>query len=142
MPDETIDACRNIIHVQIQLKPLWDNKMQKTLIIIFVMALAGCSSSRVEPILEYGIVQENSYIYKVSATRSNGLPTDLEDANQEVHAKAMDFCAKEDRVVEIDSLARFEEDYGRPASATLRFRCVKSDKPESDKTESPQKSPG
>jgi len=104
--------------------------MQKTLIIISVMVLAGCSSSRVEPVLEYGIVQENSYIYKVSAVRSGGAPTDLEEATQEVHTKAGEFCAKQERIVEIDSLARFEEDYGRPASATLRFRCIVSDKPE------------
>jgi len=106
--------------------------MQKTLIsFIFLTALAGCSTSpRVEPILEYGIVQENSYIYKVTATRSSGAANDLEEANREVHDKAGEFCAKQDRVVEIDSLARFEEDYGRPASATLRFRCVVPDKAE------------
>jgi hypothetical protein len=110
--------------------------MQKSLIIFSMMVLAGCSSPGGEThggetVMEHGVVQVNSYIYKVSATRSNGASTDLEDARQQVYSEASAFCAKQDRVVETDSLARFEEDVTRPASATLRFRCVKPDTPES-----------
>jgi len=105
--------------------------MQKKLIIFSMVALAGCSSSGVEPFMEHGVVQVNSYIYEDSAARSNGAPNDLEDATQQVYSEAKAFCAKRDRIVETDSLARFAEDIGRPASATLRFRCVKPDTPES-----------
>jgi hypothetical protein len=105
--------------------------MQKLLIIFSMMALAGCSSTGVETVMEHGVVQVNSYIYKVSATRSKGASTDLEDATQQDYSEAKAFCAKQDRVVETDSLARFEEDIARPASATLRFRCVKPDQAES-----------
>ena len=80
--------------------------------------------------MEHGVLQVNSYIFEVAATRSKGASTDLEDATQQDYSEAKAFCAKQDRVVETDSLARFEEDIGRPASATLRFRCVKPDQPE------------
>lgn len=105
--------------------------MQKTLITFSMMALSGCSSIGSGTFMEHGVVKVNSYLYEVVATRSNGASTDLEDARQQVYSEAKAFCAKQDGEVETDSLARFEEDIGRPASATLRFRCVKSDKPES-----------
>jgi hypothetical protein len=103
--------------------------MMKSLIIFSMMALAGCSNLGAGT-SSHGVVQLNSYLYEVAATRSNGSPTDLEDARQQVYSQAQAFCAKQGRVAETDSLARFEEDAGRPASATLRFRCVKGDKPE------------
>lgn len=81
--------------------------------------------------MEHGVIQVNSYIYEVAATRSKDASTDLEDATQQDYSEAKAFCAKQDRVVETASLARFEEDIARPASAALRFRCVKPDKPES-----------
>jgi hypothetical protein len=105
--------------------------MPNKLIIFSMMALAGCSSTGAGTFMEHGVVQINSYIYKDSAIRSNGAPNDLEDATQQVYSEARAFCAKQDRVVETDSLARFAEDIGRPASATLHFRCVKPDTPES-----------
>jgi len=107
------------------------NVMQKTLIIFSMMSLAGCSSPGGETVKEHGVVQVNSYMYEVAATRSKGVFTDLEDATLQVYSEAKAFCAKQERVVETDSLARFEEDIGRPASAALRFRCVKPDRPES-----------
>ncbi len=106
--------------------------MQKIFFILSLLALAGCSG------LGGGsVVQVNSYSYEVTAKRSNGVSSDLEDATQHVHTVADDFCAKQNGVAETLSLARFEEDLGRPASATLRFRCIKSDKPET-----PQKPQG
>jgi hypothetical protein len=105
--------------------------MQKTLIIFSMMALAGCSSTGTGTFMDHGVVKVNSYIYEVAATRSKGASTDLEDARQQVYSEANAFCAKQHQVVETDSLARFEEDIGRPASATLRFRCIKPDQPES-----------
>ena len=102
--------------------------MQKILIIFFMVALAGCSSAGLGSFNGHGVVQVNSYIYEVAATRSKGAQTDLEEAKQQVYLEANAFCRKQDRAVETDSLARLEGDTGRPASATLRFRCVKSDK--------------
>jgi len=104
--------------------------MKKTLIIFPMMALAGCSSPGAGTVKERGVVQVNSYLYEVASTRSRDASTDLEDARQQVYSEANAFCAKQDRVAETDSLARFEEDAGRPASATLRFRCVKPAQPE------------
>jgi hypothetical protein len=105
--------------------------MQKSLIIFSMMALAGCSNLGSGSFMDHGVVQVNSYLYEVAATRSKNASTDLEDAKQQVYSEANAFCAEQDGVAETDSLARFEEDAGRPASATLRFRCVKPDKPES-----------
>ena len=99
--------------------------MKKSLIIIPMMALAGCSGLGAGTSMGHGVTQYNSYLYEAVATRSTGAPTDLEDARQQVYAEAKAFCDKQNRVVETDSLARFEEDAGRPASATLHFRCVK-----------------
>ena len=62
--------------------------MQKTLIIFSMVALAGCSSSGVEPFMEHGVVQVNSYIYEDSAAMSKGTPNDLEDATQQVYSEA------------------------------------------------------
>ena len=105
--------------------------MKKTLIILPMMALAGCSSPGAGTVKERGVVQVNSYLYEVASTSSRDAPADLEDAKQQVYSEARAFCAKQGRVAETDSLARFEEDVGRPASATLRFRCVKPAQPES-----------
>jgi hypothetical protein len=102
--------------------------MQKILITFSMMVLAGCSSTGGPTIKEHGVVAINSYLYEVAATRSNGA-SDLEDVRNEVYTAAKAFCAKQARVVETDSLTRLQEDLGRPASATLRFRCVESDQP-------------
>ena len=104
--------------------------MKKTLIIFSMLALAGCSNLGAGT-SGHGVTKFNSYLYEVVATRSTGATTDLEDAKQQVYSEAKAFCDKQSRVVETDSLARFEEDVGRPASATLHFRCVKGDRPES-----------
>jgi hypothetical protein len=106
------------------------NIMKKSPIIFSMMALAGCSSTGTGTFMDHGVVKVNSYLYEVAATRSKGASTDLEDARQQVYSEANAFCAKQHQVVETDSLARFEEDIGRPASATLRFRCIEPDQPE------------
>jgi hypothetical protein len=103
--------------------------MKKILIIFSMTALAGCASTGVATVKEHGVVAINSYLYEVAATRMNGA-SDLEDVRQEVYTAANAFCAKQARVVETDSLTRLQEDLGRPASATLRFRCVESDQPQ------------
>jgi len=102
--------------------------MQKILIIFSMMVLAGCSSTGGATVKEHGVVAINSYLYEVAATRSNGA-SDLEDVRQQVYTAAKAFCAKQARVVETDSLTRLQEDMGRPASATLHFRCVEPDQP-------------
>jgi hypothetical protein len=116
------------------LKVMPINIMRRTLFILFLMELAGCSShgagTLAEPVIEDGVVKINSYKYKVSATGTKDSPTGLEDAVQQVYLQANAFCAKQERVAETVSLARLEEDYSRPASATLDFRCVKSGQPE------------
>jgi len=112
-----------------QRKPVRDDMMQKILIIFSMMVMAGCSSTGVETVKEHGVVAINSYLYEVAATRANGA-ADLEDVRQQVYTAARAFCAKQARVVETDSLTRLQEDLGRPASATLRFRCVESDQPQ------------
>lgn len=94
-----------------------------------MMMLAGCSSLGGGTAVEQGVVPVNSYMYKVSAIRSKDAATDLEEATQYVKSAAYAFCAKQDRVVEIDTLARLDADMGRPASAFLRFRCIRSDSP-------------
>lgn len=102
--------------------------MQKIPIIFSMMVLAGCASTGAATVKEHGVVAVNSYLYEVAATRSNGA-SDLEDVRQEVYTAARAFCAKQARIVETDSLTRLQEDLGRPASATLRFRCIESDQP-------------
>jgi hypothetical protein len=104
--------------------------MKNTPIIFSMVVLAGCASPGTGT-SGHGVTRYNSYLYEAVATRSTGASTDLEDARQQVYAEADNFCGKQNRVVETESLARFEEDAGRPASATLHFRCVKGDKPES-----------
>jgi hypothetical protein len=112
--------------------------MQKTLIILFMMALAGCSNTGTstsssaggEARKDSGIVKVNSYMYEVSATKSTGASTDMEDARQQVYAEAGAFCAKQDHGVETESIIRLDGDLGRPASATLRFRCIGPSKQE------------
>jgi hypothetical protein len=99
--------------------------MKKSLIIFSMMALAGCSTPGAGVVREHGVVPVDSYKYEVAATRSAGAATDLEDATQQVYAEAKTFCAKQGREAETISLARLEGDLGRPASATLLFRCVK-----------------
>jgi hypothetical protein len=101
------------------------NIMRSTLIILSLITLAGCSSLGAGVVRAHGVVAIDSYKYEVVATRSTGAATDLEVAELQVYSEAKAFCAKQDREVETVSLARFEEDLGRPASATLRFRCVK-----------------
>lgn len=90
--------------------------MRKISIIYFLVAMAGCSSSDVQ--------QVNSYMYQVASIRSNSDSTGMEEATRQVYSRAEAFCAKSERVVETDSLARFDQDMGRPGSATLRFRCI------------------
>ena len=104
--------------------------MKKTLIVFPMLVLAGCSSTGTGTVKEHGVVPVNSYLYEAAATKSTGAATDLEDAELQVYSEAKAYCAKQDRVVETASLARLEEDLSRPASATLRFRCVKPDKAE------------
>ena len=94
-----------------------NSPMQKIPVAIFVILLAGCADPGVERV--------NSYLYQVAATRSNADSTGMEEATRLVYAEARTYCAKQERIVETDTLARFDQDLGRPGSATLRFRCVK-----------------
>ncbi len=95
--------------------------MKRTLLVYSALAMAACTSTGTGS----DVVQVNSYIYMVSATRSSSVYTDLEEATKQVYSDASIYCAKKDRVAETDTLTRLDEDMGRPASATLRFRCIK-----------------
>jgi len=114
--------------------------MKKTPFILFMLVLTGCASNTTstdsgsssisatgtsgDSQKVSGIVQVNSYMYEVSAQKSTGAPTDMEDVRQQVYSEARAFCAKENVGVETVTIAWLYPDLGNPARAKLRFRCV------------------
>jgi len=112
--------------------------MKKTPFILFILVLTGCASntsntdsssfsgtgSSVDTQKVSSIVQVNSYMYEVSAQKSTGAPTDMEDVRQQVYLEARAFCAKENVGVETVTIVWLYPDMGNPARAKLRFRCV------------------
>jgi hypothetical protein len=99
--------------------------MKTILNIISMVALVGYANLSAGAEMEQGIEQVNSSLYKVTAKGAKATPMDMETLLNNAKSKAKAFCAKNKRVVEIDSIARLDADMGRPASATLLFWCNK-----------------
>jgi hypothetical protein len=101
------------------------NAMKRTLIIFSLMALASYSNLSGSTAMEQGVEQVNSSMYKVTAAGAKATPEDMEKLTNTATSKAKAFCAKNKRMVEINTITRLEADMGRPASSTLLFWCNK-----------------
>ena len=85
-------------------------------IAVVLVALAGCAST--------GVIQSGSDRYMVSKTSLKvgfGPPT---AAHAAISQEADDFCAKQNKKVEVVNANITHPALGRPGSATLEFRCI------------------
>jgi hypothetical protein len=88
---------------------------------ITLFVLTGCAST--------GIIQSGSDRYMVSKTSLQigfGAPTAV---HGEISQEANDFCAKQNKKMEIINTTITHPALGRPGSATLEFRCIAEEKP-------------
>jgi hypothetical protein len=86
------------------------------LLIITVVALVGCASTGVVP------MDKDTYmVSKRSAQVGFGPPV---TAKADVYREANEFCAKQEKKVETIDFQGTNSGFGRPASASLQFRCV------------------
>ena len=88
----------------------------KTWLVIVVLVLAGCSST--------GIVPMDKDTYMVSKRSAQVGFGPAIGAKADVYQEANDFCAKQNKKVETVKLETTDSGFGRPASASLQFRCV------------------
>jgi hypothetical protein len=86
------------------------------LLITTVMALVGCTSTGVVP------MDKDTYmVSKRSAQVGFGPPV---ASKADVYREANEFCAKQEKKVETIDFQGTNSGLGRPASASLQFRCV------------------
>lgn len=88
---------------------------RRALIVIPVSCALGCAST--------GIVTTDPGVYLVSRRHAQfgfGPPV---TATAQVYREAGEFCAEQGRQVETVALDQTSSSFGRPASATLQFRC-------------------
>jgi hypothetical protein len=87
----------------------------KPLLVVLAL-LAGCASTGIVP------ADKGTYIVaKRSAQLGAGPPV---GATAEVYQEAGQFCASQSKALETVKLEPTDSGFGRPAAASLRFRCV------------------
>ena len=90
----------------------------KTCLVFLILFLAGCSSTGIVP------MDKDTYmVSKRSAQVGFGPPI---GAKADIYQEANEFCAKQNKKVETVKLDTTNSGFGRPASASLQFRCVDS----------------
>jgi hypothetical protein len=90
--------------------------MRRLMILLFVTLAAACSST--------GIVPMDNDTYMVARRQPTvGFGT-ADGAKAEVYRQANDFCARRNLKVETVKLDTQDSGFGRPANASLQFRCV------------------
>lgn len=93
----------------------------KALVVILSLVLLGCSSTGIIP-----MDRDTYMVSKRSAQIGFGPPV---GAKADVYKEANDFCASQDKKVETVNLETTDSGFGRPASASLQFRCISGDEP-------------
>jgi hypothetical protein len=88
----------------------------KVATLIFVLGVASCTSS--------GIVHMDRDTYMVSERGSTvGFSPPIRQTAS-VYRQANEFCERQEKQVETLKLDQQDSGLGRPANATLQFRCV------------------
>ncbi|MDJ0807366.1 MAG: hypothetical protein QNJ78_11080 [Gammaproteobacteria bacterium] len=88
----------------------------RNFLIAAVITLMGCASTGVVP------MDKGTYmVSKRDAQVGFGPPV---AAKAEVYSEANDFCAEQGRKVETIDFQGTNSGFGRPASASLHFKCV------------------
>jgi hypothetical protein len=88
----------------------------RILLILAVVALMGCASTGVVP------MDKDTYIVsKRDAQVGFGPPV---AAKADVYREANEFCAEQKKKVETIEFQGTNSGFGRPASASLQFKCV------------------
>jgi hypothetical protein len=86
------------------------------LIAEFSIIFCGCASTGVVP------MDKGTYLIgKRDAQVGFGPPV---AAEADVYREASTFCAKQNKIVETIKIELTDSGFGRPASASLHFRCV------------------
>lgn len=88
----------------------------KAFILILAIFWMGCSST--------GIVPMDKDIYMISKREAQIGFGPADGAKAYVYRQANEFCAKQNKKVETVNLNMTNSGFGRPASASLEFRCV------------------
>jgi hypothetical protein len=93
----------------------------KSVPIILVLVLFGCSSTGVVP-----MDRDTYMIAKKKPTVGFGT---ADSAKADIYREANAFCAKQNKKVETVKLEMTDSGLGRPANASLQFRCVSDGEP-------------
>lgn len=88
----------------------------KTLLIILMLALTGCTSTGVVP------MDKDAYMISKRSAQVGFGPA--YGAKADVYREANAFCAKQNKKVETIALNMTDGAFARPASVSLQFRCV------------------
>ena len=80
------------------------------------LALGGCSTTGVVP------MDKDTYMVAQRSAQVGFGPAD--GAKADVYREANAFCAKQGKTIETISLEMTDSAFAKPASASLRFRCV------------------
>lgn len=93
----------------------------KKWLVILTLVLTGCTST--------GIVPMDKDTYMVSKRSAQIGFGPAVGAKADVYREANEFCREQNRKVETVNLEMTDSGFGRPASASLQFRCVSDTEP-------------